>query len=124
MSILDTRLDWDAINAVAGSADVSHQTPETPQPDPLADLLATPIRRLTAPLAVASTILADTIFLVANDAQAAAVRVQGGIPYTPPEISLLWELHEAVRPEVWAERLRRIHDAKKRFDGRILPGDA
>lgn len=122
---LDTRLDWDAINAVAGGHDVSHLGP-TPRPpalspvaDPLADLLQKPIRKLTAPLPIVSSVLACTIHLCANDHQAATVRATGGVPYTPEEIDLLWELHQAVGPEVWAQRLRLIHEAKRRFDGTI-----
>ena len=138
---LDTRLDWEAINAVASGGDIPHQTAD-PSPavaanvqtfehqgntaekvnvhaDPLADLLQTPVRRLTAALPVASSILADTIYLCANDHQAATVRATGGVPYTPEEIDILWELHQAVAPEVWGERLRLIHEAKKRFQGRL-----
>jgi hypothetical protein len=70
---------------------------------------------------VESSVLADTIYLVANDHQAATVRARGGIPYLPQEIDLLWELHQAVGLEVWAERLRLIHEAKKRFQGRVEP---
>jgi len=90
--------------------------------DHLVDLLTVPIRDLKAPLAVASSVLAgDTIYLCANDHQAASVRATGGIPYTPQEIDILWEMHQAVQPEVWAERLRLIHEAKKRFQGRLEP---
>ena len=65
-------------------------------PDPLADLLTAPIRNLTTPLAVTSSVLGETIFLCANDSQAATVRATGGIPYTPEEIDILLELHQAV----------------------------
>ena len=94
--------------------------PEAP-PDHLADLLDTPIHKLTSPLAVESSVLGDTIYIVANDHQAATVRATGGVPYTPEEVDILWELHEAVKPEVWAERLKFIHEAKKRFQGRLEP---
>lgn len=123
----DTFLDWDAINAVASGQDAvaSTETATTPAPspvaDPLADLLQTPIRKLAAPLPVASSVLGETIFLCANDIQAASVRATGAIPYTPQEIDLLWELHQAVAPTVWVARLRLIHEAKRRFDGRIVP---
>ena len=89
--------------------------------DPLADLLAVPIRKLTAPLAVASSVLGETIYLVANDHQASTVRAMGGVPYTPEEIDLLLELHEVVKSEVWAERLKLIHQAKKEFQGTLEP---
>jgi hypothetical protein len=121
---LDTRLDWEAINAVASGRDVPRsETSEmvNVHTDPFADLLQTPIRRLTVPLAVASSILADTIYLCANDHQAATVRATGSVPYTPEEIDILWELHQAVGPEVWAERLRLIHQAKRDFQGRLEP---
>ena len=87
--------------------------------DSLADLLTVSVRKLTAPLAVASSVLDETIFLCANDAQAAGVRASGGVPYTPEEVDLLWELYQAVAPEVWCERLRLIHRAKKRFRGKL-----
>jgi hypothetical protein len=130
---LDTRLDWEAINAVANGRDVPHQAADTSpaplavsvppatDPDPLTDLLTVPIRHLTAPLPVASSILAETIYLCANDHQAATVRATGGVPYTPEEIDILWELHQAVKPEVWATRLKLIHEVKKRFQGRLEP---
>ena len=125
---LDTRLDWDAIEAVAGGRDGPNRAPATETPavttsaaspgaDPLAGLLPTPLRTLTAPLAVASRVLGCTIYLCANEHQVAAVRAQGGIPYAPEEIELLWELHQAVGPDVWATRLRAIHAAKRSFEG-------
>lgn len=89
--------------------------------DPLADLLRIPIRKLTAPLPVASSILGCTIHLVANDTQAAAVRVQGGIPYTADEIDVLWALHQTTSPEAWGDNLRLIHEAKRRFAGTVIP---
>jgi hypothetical protein len=89
--------------------------------DPLADLLRTPIRDLTAPLPVASSTLGETIHLCANDHQAATVRATGGTPYSPQEIDILWELHQAVTPEVWGKRLRLIHAAKRRFEGTLEP---
>jgi hypothetical protein len=62
---------------------------------------------------------AESIFLVANDWQAAAIRARGMIAYTPPEVAILRDLYAGVRPEVWAERLRLIHETKKRFQGRL-----
>ena len=105
------------------AAPMNHPTVTRPtvQRDPLADLLQTPIRHLTAPLAVASSVLADTIYLVANDAQAASVRATGGVPYRPEEIDVLWALYQVTSPEAWGENLRLIHEAKRRFDGTIIP---
>jgi hypothetical protein len=107
----------------ATSAPVNRQTVTRTrvQRDPLADLLQVPVRDLTSPLPVASSVLGDTVFLVANDRQAATVRAKGGIPYTPEEIDILLELHQAVGPEVWGERLKLIHEAKRRFEGTIMP---
>jgi hypothetical protein len=123
----DTFLDWAAVAELAppatAAAPVNRPTVTRPtvQRDPLADLLQTRIRNLTAPLAVASSVLGDTFYLCANDHEAATIRATGGVPYTPQEVDLLWELHQAVKPEVWAERLRLIHEAKKRFQGRLEP---
>ena len=88
--------------------------------DSLARLLATRLDHLQEPLEVASAVLGETVWLVADDRQAAAIRTKGGTPYTPPEVAILRDLYAAVRPDVWAERLRLIHEAKKRFEGRLL----
>ncbi|MBI4536500.1 MAG: hypothetical protein HY712_00925 [candidate division NC10 bacterium] len=93
--------------------------PERGSGDPLALLLVTRLDHLAEPLAVVSSVLRETIYLVANDRQAAAVRAKGGTPYTPPEVAILRDLYAAVRPEVWAERLRLIHQAKRTFDGDV-----
>jgi hypothetical protein len=77
---------------------------------------------LAEPLEVASTILGGTVWLVANDRQAAAIRAKGGTPYTPPEVAILRDLYMAVTPEVWAQRLRLIHQTKRELRG-ILTGD-
>jgi hypothetical protein len=91
-----------------------------PRPDDsLARLLTTRLDRLQEPLEVASTVLGETVWLVADDRQAAAIRARGRTPYTPPEVAILRELYAAVRPEVWGERLRLIHEAKKRFQGTL-----
>ena len=126
MPALDTRLDWEAIEAVASGRVAPHPTPSRPEapPDHLADLLDTPIHKLTAPLPVESSILGDTIFLVADDYQAATVRARGGVPYTSEEIAVLWELYRSIPPETWPARLRLIHEAKRRFGGSILPEEA
>ncbi len=116
--------DLDTKQAVAGAGPTSavmhtRATVQAVRLDPLADLLTVPIRSLTAPLPVASSVLGESIFLCANDTQAARIRATGGVPYTPEEVDLLWELYQAVAPEVWAERLRLIHGAKKRFQGKL-----
>ena len=118
----DTFLDWATVAELSGTSTRPPTVAKADiRPDPLVDLLTCPIRALTAPLGVESSILADTIYLVADDHQAATVRAKGGLPYTPEEVDILWELYQAVRPEVWAERLRLIHEAKKRFHGRVEP---
>ncbi len=71
MPALDTRLDWEAIEAVASGRATTAQTPPTGTvqagpPDPVADRLETPLSKLTAPLEVASSILGENIFLVAD----------------------------------------------------------
>jgi hypothetical protein len=62
-----------------------------------------------------------TVWLVANDRQVEAVHAKGGTAYTPEEVAILRELYAAVKPEVWADRLRLIHQAKKEFQGRLGP---
>jgi hypothetical protein len=97
-------------------------TEADPRPDdPLARLLVTRLDRLQEPLEVASTVLGETVWLVADDRQATTIRAKGGTPYTPPEVAILRELYAAVPPEVWAERLKLIHAAKQRFQGRLEP---
>lgn len=83
--------------------------------DPLADMLRTPLKDLLAPVEVFSDVLGETIFLVADDAQAAAVWDKAGVPYSAPEVAILLELAASVPPAVWADRLRLIHQAKKDF---------
>ena len=83
----------------------------------LEPLLERPLASLGEPLEVASAVLGQTVYLVANDQQAATIRARGGTPYTPPEVAILRDLYAAVRPEVWAERLRLIHRSKKDFQG-------
>jgi hypothetical protein len=83
------------------------------------DPLDTPIRRLTAPLAVKSGALDEIIYLVADDHQAATVRARGGVPYTSEEIDILWQLHQAISPEAWPERLRAIHEGKRQLGGTV-----
>ncbi len=122
----DTALNWSAVAELAGTGTMMPPVKPTPgnrplvHPDPLADLLATPLRDLKAPLPVDSAILGERIYFVANDHQAATVRGQGGVAYTPAEVEILWELHQAVAPEVWGRRLKLIHEAKLRFEGAIL----
>ena len=101
-------------------------TPTTTSPDPQADdetLLKTPLAHLAAPLGVFSSVLGETIYLVANDGQAAAVWAMGGVPYTPPEVAILRELEASATPEVWADRLRLIHRAKRDFQARLVPSN-
>jgi len=99
-------------------------TPATADPprlpaDPLADLLNTPVNKLTAPLAVESSVLGETVWLVANDRQATAIQAKGGTAYMPEEVAIIRELAASVRPEVWAERLRLIHTAKREMTGTL-----
>ena len=94
------------------------------RPDPQADadaMLARPLPGLTEPLEVFSSVLAETVWLVANDQQAAAIQAKGETAYSPEEVAILRDLYAKVRPDVWAERLRLIHQAKKDFQGRLEP---
>ncbi len=101
------------------------QGPASPEPttgpDSVAAILDTRLDALREPLPVASAILGETLWLCANERQATAIRAKGGTPYTPPEVAILRDLYTAVKPEVWAERLKLIHQAKKEFQGRLEP---
>lgn len=74
---------------------------------------------LNTPLKVFSKVLGETIYLVAKDAQAAAVWAEGGTPYTLSEVAILLEVEASGSPETWADRLRLIHGAKKNFLARL-----
>jgi hypothetical protein len=87
----------------------------------LEPLLERPLASLSEPLEVASAVLGETVFFVADEQQAEAIRAKGGTPYTSSEVAILRDLYAAVRPEVCAERLRLIHVAKKRFQGKLEP---
>ncbi len=87
--------------------------------DGLTALLGLRLSDLREPLEVQSTILGETIWLVANDRQAAAIQAKGGTAYTPEEVAILREMYAAVTPEVWSERLKLIHLAKKHFQGTL-----
>jgi hypothetical protein len=91
------------LQALADQLEATSQPPKE-LGDPLTCLLATRLDRLVDPLEVASSILGETIWLCANDRQAAAIRAKGGTPYTPPEVAILRELYAAVSAEVWAQR--------------------
>ncbi len=68
----DTALNWSAVAELAGTGTmmppVKPTTGNRPliHPDPLADLLATPLRDLKAPLPVESGVLGETIYLDPN----------------------------------------------------------
>jgi hypothetical protein len=85
----------------------------------LEPLIDRPLVRLSEPLAVASAVLGETVWLVADNTQAKAIEAKGGTAYTPQEVAILRDLYAAVLPEVWAERLRLIHQAKRDFQGRL-----
>jgi hypothetical protein len=87
----------------------------------VAAILDTRLDALREPLPVASAILGETVWLVANDRQAAAIQAKGRTAYTPEEVAILREMYPAVKSEVWAERLRLIHRAKKEFQGKVAP---
>ncbi len=91
-----------------------------PVSDPLTHLVTTKLSDLRAPLEVSSTILGETIWVVANDSQAAKVRAKGDTPYTPEELAILKELAASVSLEVWAKRVRLIHAGKRDLDGTVL----
>jgi hypothetical protein len=94
------------------------------RPHPQGDagiILTRPLSALTEPLEVFSSVLGETVWMVATDEQAAAIQAKGGTAYMPEEVAILRDLYAAVKPEVWAERLRLIHEAKKRFRGRLEP---
>jgi hypothetical protein len=113
---------WAVVEAIDGKgrpAGIAIAGPPERPAIRLEPLLDRPLASLPDPLEVVSSVLGETIWLCANDRQAAAIRAKGGTPYTPPEVAILRELYAAVRPEVWAERLRLIHQVKRTFDGDV-----
>jgi DNA-binding XRE family transcriptional regulator len=52
----------------------------------------------------------------------ASILAKGGCPYTPPEGPILRDLYAAMIPEIWAERLRLVHEVKRRFEGNLEVG--
>lgn len=106
-----------------GPASLPDPTPQATT-DLLTDPLSIPICDLIAPLPLESSVLDETVFFVANAHQAATVRANGGIPYTPEEVDVLWALYQVTNPEAWREHLRLIHEAKRRFSGTIIPEES
>ena len=121
-------LNWQAIcelsNGLPKPDSVSKDEREGVRPplqDPLTHIMNMRLDALTEPLAVTSSILGEVIGLVANDEQAAAYQAKGGIGYTPSEVAILRDLCAAVPAELWPERLRLIHQAKRDFQGTLGP---
>ena len=80
-------------------------------------LLVRPLPPLSEPLEAVSSVLGETVFLVATAAQAAQVAKKGGMAYSPEEVSILDEMARSCPPEEWCRRLKLIHEAKRQFQG-------
>ncbi len=87
----------------------------------LETLLACAGPSLSEPLEVASSFLNGTIYLVANDQQAAQVEARGATAYTIEELEILREMMRTCEQQEWGRRLRLIHEAKRTFQGRSEP---
>ena len=69
---------------------------------------------------IRSRILGEEVYLVSREELAARVP---GVAYTPAEIEVLRRMRGELRPH-GAERLRKIHEAKRVLGGRLLPETA
>jgi len=103
--------------SLAGAGTTGTTGTPTHESDPFPALLDFRVSEIRAPLEVRSTILGETIWMVANDQQAAEVQAKGGVAYSPEEVAILKELAATVPPAVWADRLKLIHRAKVEFQG-------
>lgn len=91
-----------------------------PNADQLKELLAlTEVKFRSSRLAIKifSEFLESEIYLVSDPSLASEV---DGVAYTPEEVKALMKIHGSREPH-YKERLQKIHDAKRIFDGKIIP---
>ena len=93
--------------------------PTGPSPvDPLTRLLDVPLRSMTKPLEVVTSILGETVWLVANDRQAATIEAEGGTAYTPEEVGILRDPAASVTPEGVGRKAQGDSPGEEGFSGK------
>jgi hypothetical protein len=88
-----------------------------PQPVLGDALLDTPQAKIEKPILIESAILRETLYLVANEAQAREIENAGSLCYLPGEIRTLIRLSAGMDEESWKVCLGKIHEVKKIFRG-------
>jgi hypothetical protein len=91
------------------------RTYASPAPEDI--LLDTPQAKIERPILIESAYVRDTLYLVANEAQAQEIEHAGGVCYLPGEIRTLLSLASGTDQEGWAVTLRQLHEVKKMFRG-------
>ncbi len=81
------------------------------------DLFDTPQGKLKKPLLIESAFLIDTLYLVANEAQAKEIEKAGGICYLPREVRALLAISAGISKDSLKDYLEKIHEVKKTFRG-------
>ncbi|MEK6775702.1 MAG: hypothetical protein AABY87_02325 [bacterium] len=67
-----------------------------------------------------SQVLGTEIYLISHPSLKDKV---DGVAYLPEEIAELMKIRDALKPH-YEERLRKIHDAKKIYGGKIISGES
>ncbi len=91
-----------------------------PDPDQVQKLLLMTAEQFASAglvVKIYSELLKSEVFLISDPALAKEVE---GVTYTPEEIEVLAKIRYTLKPH-YRERLQKIHEAKKAFDGTLLP---
>jgi len=91
-----------------------------PDPDQIQQLLLMTTERFRSSglvVKIYSELLETELFLISDAALAKEVE---GVTYTPEEVEVLAKIRYALKPH-YRECLQKIHEAKKAFDGTLLP---
>jgi hypothetical protein len=81
------------------------------------DLPRTLLSEIKKPILIKSSILNDTLFLVANEAQAQEVEQRGEVAYLPGEIGTLLSNSKGMDEDTLKDYLSKIHATEKVFQG-------
>ncbi len=93
--------------------------PDEEQLERLCSLSSTEFRAFRLVIRIRSELLGTEIYLVSDPSLAKEVH---GVVYTPEEIGELMKIRRALKLH-YPERLRKIHDTKRIFKGRIVSTD-
>jgi hypothetical protein len=80
-------------------------------------LINTPIKELSSPLAVNSSILGEVIYLCPSEESARQIEAETKVAYTPEEIAALSKASKRMNHQDWIVFLKSLHLAKKTFLG-------